>query len=114
MIQTVNGVTVATVTESSIINSSTIEDLRAALFELIDKQDRKKLILDLSRVLHFSSAALAVLIPLQEKYKHANGQLVLVGVRETLMNLFLITKLDRMLTIAPTEADALSLLGATE
>ncbi len=111
VIQTVQGVTVATITSASLVDAASIDGLRDALFELIDKQDRRKLILNMAKVQHLSSAALAVLLPLQEKYKKAKGRVVLVGVRPELMKLFEITRLTKLLTFAPTEEAAMSLLG---
>lgn len=113
-IQNIYDVTVATVDDTSVIDPAFIEQIRVTLFELIDKKDRKKLILDLTKVRHLSSAALGVLIPLQEKYKNARGKLVLVGVNEDIQRLFAITRLDKLLTLAETEDAALKLLGAKQ
>lgn len=113
VIQTLYDVTVATVNDSSIIDPQHIENLRVTLFDLIDKQNRTKLILDITKVKHLSSAALAVLIPLQEKYAKAKGKLILVGVCDGIMKLFTITKLNKMLVFAATEEEAMSKIGAT-
>ncbi len=111
VIQTIQDVTVAMVNDSSVIDPLLIEELRNTLFDLIDKQDRRKLILDITKVKHLSSAALGVLIPLQEKYKKAKGKLVLVGVREGIMKVFMITKLNKLLTFASDEREAMSIMG---
>ena len=112
LIQTIHGsVTIATIEDSSMIDPTQIAEVKAILFDLIDKQDRRKLILDMSKVHHLSSAALGVLIPLQEKYERAEGAMILVGVSESIMKLFTITCLDKLLKFAPTEAKALSILG---
>ena len=112
VIQTIHeNVTVATIEDSSMIDPVQIEEVKTVLFDLIDKQDRRKLILDMTKVQYLSSAALGVLIPLQEKYKKAKGSMVLVGVSESIMKLFTITCLDKLLQFAPTEAKALSILG---
>lgn len=104
-------VTVATIEDSSMIDPTQIAEVKAVLFDLIDKQDRRKLILDMTKVQYLSSAALGVLIPLEEKYKKAKGSMVLVGVNESIMKLFTITCLDKLLKFAPNEAKALSILG---
>ncbi len=112
VVQQIQDVTIATITESSIIDPQQIEQLRKVLFDLIDNQDRRKLILDIAKVKHLSSSALGLLIPLQEKYKQAKGKLVLAGVCPGIMKLFTITRLDKMLTFADSEKKAMSLLGA--
>ena len=112
VIQTVHEqVTVATIEDSSMIDPVHIEAVKTVLYDLIDKQNRRKLILDMTKVQYLSSAALGVLIPLQEKYKKAKGTMVLVGVSDSIMKLFTITCLDKLLNFAPTEAKALSILG---
>lgn len=112
LIQSLQEVTVATVQDTSIIDPQHIEDLRNTLFDLIEKQDRRKLILDISKVQHLSSAALGVIIPLQEKYRKAKGAIVIVGVSDGIMKLFRITKLDKLLTFAADEKEGLKVLGA--
>ncbi|NOT00564.1 MAG: STAS domain-containing protein [Phycisphaerales bacterium] len=113
VIQTIQDVTVATVEDSSVIDPQHIEELRVALFNLIEKQDKRKLILDITKVKHLSSAALGVLIPLQEAYRKAKGQMFLVGASDGIMKLFKITRLDKLLQFADTENEALKKFGVT-
>ncbi len=111
VIQTIQGVTVATINDSAVIDPRHIEEFRSTLFALIDQEDRRKLVLNLTKVKNLSSAALAVLIPLQEKYAKAKGRLVLVGINDGIRYLFEVTKLDRLLTLADTEAEAITLIA---
>ncbi len=111
LIETMQDVTIATVQDSSIIDPQHIEELRSALFYLIEKQDRKKLILDIQKVQHLSSAALGVLIPLQAAYLKAKGCLVLTGVSDSIMKLFTITKLNKLLNFAANEKEAMKKFG---
>ncbi|MEE9296025.1 MAG: STAS domain-containing protein [Phycisphaerae bacterium] len=111
VIQKVLDATIATINDTSVIDPQRIEDMRKTLFDLIDKQDRRKLILDISKVKHLSSAALGVLIPLQEKYNAAKGKLVIVGVCDGIMKLFTITGLNKLLSFADDESEAMSILG---
>ena len=68
-------------------------------------------ILNLSDVQLISSSFIAGLIALNKRMRDAGGQLVLCElmpvVRETLAG----AKLDRILTIVPTESDAIALLS---
>lgn len=113
VIQTIQDVTVATIEDSSVIDPQHIEEVRVALFDLIEKQNRRKLVLDITKVRHLSSAALGVLIPLQETYRKAKGQMFLVGVSDGIMKLFKITRLDKLLQFAATEGEALTKCGVT-
>lgn len=114
LIQTINDVTVATIQDSSLIDPQHIEELRSTLFRLIEKEDRRRLILDMTKVQHLSSAALGVLIPLREAYANVKGTMVLVGVTEGIAKLFEITRLNKLLKFAATEKDALKMMGVSD
>jgi len=114
VIQTIDDVTVATVEDSSLIEPKNIEEMKTTLLDLIERQDRRRLILDMGKVQHLSSAALSFLIPLHNTFERAKGHLILVGVHENVMKLFKLTKLDKLLNFAASEKDALKLLGAAQ
>ena len=109
--QTIKDVTVVTFNESSIVDPQLIESIKRELFKLVDKQNRGKLILDLSKVQYLSSTALGVLIPLHEKTQKLKGRLVLCGVNPDIRKVFKITKLEKLFTFKNTEGDALSEFG---
>ena len=111
LIQTIDDVTVATIQDSSVIDPQHIEELRSTLFRLIEKEDRRRLVLDMAKVQHLSSAALGVLIPLRQAYAKAKGTMILVGVTDSIMKLFRLTKLDKLFKFAPTEKDARKMMG---
>ena len=112
-VQDFNDVTLVTLNETSVVDLQLIENIRRELFDLVDKQNRKKLVVDLSKVQHLSSSALGVLIPLHEKTQKLKGQLVLCGVNPNIMKVFKITRLDKIFSFKRTESDALSEFGVT-
>jgi len=113
-IHTTEGVTVASVESSSILNPQCVEAVRAKLFDLVQQQGPSKLILDISKVEHLSSAALGMLINLQETCRKQTGQLILVGATDAIAKLFEITKLSKLFRLAKTERDAMQLLGVSK
>ena len=113
VVQTIKDVTLVTFTDSSVIDAQFIESIRRELFDLVDKQNRSRLILDLSKVQYLSSSALGVLIPLHEKIKKLKGRLVLCGVNSDIRKVFKITKLEKLFAFKSTEGDALSEFGVT-
>ncbi len=113
IVQTVKDVTLVTVTEPSIIDARLIEGIKGELFELVDKQNRRKLVLDMTKVQYLSSSALGLLIPVHEKTQKLKGLLVLCGVNPKIKKVFKITKLDKLFTFAETEGDALAQFGVS-
>ena len=113
VVQTIKDVTLVTFTESSIIDAQLIESIRRELFDLVDRQNRSRLILDLSKVQYLSSSALGVLVPLHEKIKNLKGQLVLCGVNSDIRKVFKITRLEKLFAFKSTKGDALSEFGVT-
>ena len=111
LVQTIKQATVVTFEDSSLVDSQEIQHLGEDLNYLVDKQARHKLVLDLTKVAHLSSAALSVLLVLRQKVATAGGTLVLCGVRKDVKKLFKVTSLHKLFTFADTEQTALEKLG---
>lgn len=114
VVQTIKDVTCVTFTDASVVDAQLIEAIKKELFELVDKQDRRKMVLDMSKVQYLSSSALGVLIPLNEKIVNLKGTLFLCGVNPDILKVFKITKLDKIFKFKKTEGEALSDLGVTQ
>jgi len=93
--------------ESKILDEANIEDIRKQLIAIAESKDRLKILLDFSNVDHLSSAALGMLINVNNAVKQHNGQLRLVNIKPQIMEVFEITKLNKLFKILPTRADAL-------
>ncbi len=91
-----------------IIEDLSIQELGQELFQLVETDQRKKLVLNFSSVDFLSSAALGKLITLDKKVKAHNGALKLCCIRPEIFEVFKITKLDRLFDIRKDEADALA------
>jgi anti-sigma B factor antagonist len=111
MVQDYAGVIVASITNASMLDALTIEATGKALYKLVDEQNRRKVIIDFSDVKFMSSQAIGVVISMHQKVKAAKGELVLCGVREEIMTIFKITKLNKLLTFLPDENAALKKFG---
>ena len=111
LVQSIKNVTVVTFTDSSVIDTQHIENIRKELYEFVDRQNRKRLVLDMSKIHHFSSSALGILIPLREKIKKLKGDLILCGVRPEIRKIFKITQLEKHFKFADDEAAALAALN---
>jgi anti-anti-sigma factor len=74
---------------------------------LIGEQDAPRVVLNLGRVQFVSSSFIAGLIALNRRLKTAGGQLILCEMRPVVLETLKGAKLDKLLTIVETEADAL-------
>ncbi|MCG8405326.1 MAG: STAS domain-containing protein [Phycisphaerales bacterium] len=111
LIEDYAGVAVVTFTDSSILDSKSIEELGEALYHMPDHQHKQKLVLDFTHVKLLSSQTIGVLLTLQKKMKAIKGTLVMCGLRKEVMKLFTITNLDREFKFYKDDAAALESFG---
>ena len=107
-IRDVGDVTVVKFRDHKIIEDISIQELGQELFQLVEKDHRKKLLLNFTGVDFLSSAALGKLITLDKKMKAAEGALKLCAIRAEIYEVFAITKLNRLFDIKDEEAGALA------
>ena len=96
--------------DQKIIDPEAIQELGQELFDLVERDDRKNLVLNFSNVEFLSSAALGKLITFEKKAKRNDSQLFLTNISPEIFQVFAITNLDKLFKIKDTEADALALL----
>lgn len=94
--------------ENKILDEANIAEIGAQLTALVEAKDRPKILLDFANVDHLSSAALGMLINVNNRVKQQNGQLRLAGIKPQIMEVFEITKLNKLFRILPSRADALA------
>ena len=95
-------------TENKILDEMSVSEIERALTTLLESRQRPKILLDFSNVDHLTSAALGMLININNRIKQQNGQLRLANIRPQIMEVFMITKLNRLFRILGTRADALA------
>ena len=99
--------TVVEFTTSSLMDPIQLELMATGLYQLVDEQDRRHIVLDFERVQYLSSQAIGMLLGMQKKLAGLkNSKLILCGVGPRLLELLKITRLDRMLTVKPSQAEA--------
>lgn len=111
VISKVQGATVVQLTVPSILEGQAIDSLASDLYTLVDEQACRKLIVDFHMVGFLASQMIGVLVALDSKARAIKGKVVLVGIRENLMKVFKITRLDKRLLFAADEGEALRMLG---
>lgn len=106
-IDEVNDVTVARFTDKKILDESNIQIIGNQLFSLVDEDHRQKIVLDFTNVEYLSSAALGKLITMDKKVKASGGKLRLCSIRSDILEVFKITRLDKLFTIREDREKAL-------
>ena len=104
----VGDVTVVRFRDQKIIEDINIQELGQEMFQLVEVDNRDKLLLNFAEVDFLSSAALGKLITLDKKVKARGATLKLSNIRPEIYEVFAITKLNRLFDIKDDEADALA------
>ena len=104
----VGDVSVVRFVDRKILDEAAIQELGQELFQLVESDNKKKLLLNFASVEFLSSAALAKLITLDKKVKAHSGHLKLSNIRPEIYEVFAITKLNKLFDIKDDEADALA------
>ena len=104
----VGEVSVVRFVDRKILDEANIQELGQELFQLIEGEKLKNLLLNFSSVEFLSSAALGKLITLDKKVKANGGKLKLSNIRPEIYEVFAITKLNKLFDIKDDEADALA------
>jgi len=108
IIQQVEKFTVVEFKVPSLMDPVELENVGQALYHLVDAEDRRWLILDFEKVQYLSSQAIGIVLTLNKKLTALkNTKFILCGVGPKLMELIKITRLDRVLTIKPSQKEAI-------
>lgn len=95
-------------TNNRILDEANIAEIGNTLNALIDEVDNPKLLLDFGTVDHLSSAALGMLINANNRVRERSGQLRLTNIKPQILEVFVITKLNKLFKILPSRAEALA------
>ena len=99
-------------TNNRILDEANITDIGNTLGALIDENENPRLLLDFATVDHLSSAALGMLINVNNRVRQKNGQLRLANIKPQIYEVFVITKLNKLFRILPTRTEALANFSA--
>ena len=93
---------------ASLMDPLELEKIGQQLYHLVDAEDNRRVIIDFEKVQYLSSQAIGIVITMHKKLSSLkNSKLVLCAVNPKLMELIKITRLDRILTIKPSQKEAL-------
>ncbi len=105
-----SNVSVVRFKDQKIIDPQAIQELGQELFDLVEKEDRKKIVVNFANVEFLSSAALGKLITFEKLTKRLKADLILTNIAPEIFQVFAITNLDKLFQIKDNESDALAVL----
>ena len=95
----------------SLMDPLILEEIGKELYRLVDEEDKRRVILDFEKVQYLSSQAIGIVLTLNKKLAALkNSKFILCGVGPKLLELLKITRLDRILTVKPTQREAVKVL----
>lgn len=100
-------VIVATLADEKILDDTQIQELEGSFMPLVEQNDAIQLIVDFSNVKFLTSSALGLLIRISKKIYEKGGKLRLCAIDSKIMEVFRITRLDKIFEIFPDQEDAL-------
>ena len=110
-VQPIEKFTVVEFKTPSLMDPLILEEIGKELYRLVDEEDKRRLILDFEKVQYLSSQAIGIVLTLNKKLTALkNSKFILCGVGTKLLELLKITRLDRILTVKPTQREAVKVL----
>src|SRR3982750_2433912 len=110
-VQQIEKFTVVQFRNPSLMDPIELENIGQSLYRLVDAEDRRKIVLDFEKVQYLSSQAIGIVLTMNKKLGALkNSKFVLCGVGPKLLELLKITRLDRILTIKPSQREAVKVL----
>ena len=103
-----NDVTVVEFVDRNILDEANIAQIGEEIGDLVAADNTPKLLISFEQVDHLSSAALGALITINNKVKAKDGQLRLANINDQILEVFKITRLDRLFQIHPGTEESMS------
>ncbi len=102
------GVSIVEFRDRKILEELSIHEIEEELSRLVVSKDTINLLLSFQNVEHLSSAALGMLIKLNEQVAQRSGRLKLSDIRPQIYQVFKITRLNKLFDIHASVQEALS------
>ena len=93
---------------SQVLDEMNVQQLGEELRQIVDKQYLVKVVINFERVKFLSSAVLGKLISLHKRLAKEKGRLALCCINKDVMQVFKITRLDKLIPIFKGEDEAIT------
>jgi anti-sigma B factor antagonist len=94
------------ITDERLVDPEVVKRVIDDTLALVGKTDERQIVLDFSAVKFMASAMLGKLVQLQKKCEEYRAKLKLAAVSSDILEVFKITKLNKVFDIQPDEATA--------
>jgi anti-sigma B factor antagonist len=111
LIETIKDVTVVTFRDRNLTDPAEIDRVGGSLIELVEKQDKQRIVLDFHEVQALSSLMLGVLLTLKKRLDERGGRVIVCGVSRELRRVFELTALHKIFQFATDADDGLMQFG---
>jgi len=111
-VQTVGDVTVVEFQDRLVWEMFQVQQIGDELTGLVEGKGCRRIVLDFAKVEMISSSTLGVLISLKQRLDEMHGRMIIAGLREELMRIFRITRLESRFEFCDSREAALAALGA--
>jgi anti-anti-sigma factor len=92
---------------SQVLDELNVQQLGQELAELVEKEYMVKMVINFGKIKFLSSAVLGKLISLNKKIAAQKGRLAFCEINEDIMQVFKITRLDKLIPIFEDEGEAI-------
>ncbi len=106
MANKIGDVTVVSFLTSQVLDEMNVQQLGDELNGLLSKEYATKLVINFAKIKFLSSAVLGKLISLNKKVTAEKGRMAFCGINPDIMQVFKITRLDKLIPIFDEEDDA--------
>jgi len=106
MANKIGDVTVVNFMTSQVLDEMNVQQLGRELDDLLENEYANKMVINFSKVKFLSSAVLGKLISLNKKIAGMKGRIAFCGINSDIMQVFKITRLDKLIPITDDEEDA--------
>lgn len=100
-------VVIAMLTDEKILDETQLQGLEGSFMPLIEQNSKIQLVIDFSNVKFLTSSVLGLLIRISKKVYEAEGKLRLCSITPQILEIFKITRLDKIFEIFPDADEAL-------
>lgn len=91
---------------SQVLDELNVQQLGTELNDLVDKEGMVRMVINFSKIKFLSSAVLGKLISLNKKVAGQKGRLAFCNINADIMQVFKITRLDKLIPIFDDEQEA--------
>lgn len=113
LVETVRDVTVVTFQQTTLLDMTEVERINQILTDMVENQNRTRLVLDFHNVTSLTSSMLGVLLTIRSKLDPVGGRMLLCGLDREIRRLFDMTSIHRLFEFVPTAEEALARFGVS-